>query len=367
MEPGLVRGVDGHLYERIYTQPPQALIPERRHEIHQAYVSSQPPSPRHAPLHQGYDSRAQAISSHVLPSIEDTQPLSPNDGRSRAPQHDYRTDRSLHHLDDYAQTSARPRNVQVIDLTEGSNTQISKRRRVEEPVSARRHVDHRRISSQTRPRDDYGRPAREPPQYGPEIIDLSGPRFVRDALADSPRMVADRQPIELRMDGGHGIRSDARAFRPLAEASHNAPANRYAYGPDPVHDRTRSDGFPLSPRVRHPGQINFGTERQYVQQPEAGYRPEDPAIRSEHLVTRNPARVPVYDGGGVSYSREYLPVIRNHALMPDVMAQQHQPNLVNQPRGPQHDRYDIRRNRYQLPDAGRPLPWYSSQLTHLQV
>ena len=368
VESEVVRLADGHLYERTITQPQQALIPQRQQEMTQAYVSSQPPSPRHVPLHEGYDPRVQAINSRVLPSIEDNQPPSPGDSRSRVPQHDFRM-APPRRFDGNAESNARLRNVQVIDLTDSGDAQITKRRRVEEPLRARQVVEFnnpRRPPDQLGAQDGFDRPARELQYHGREIIDLSNPKYVRDPLSASPRIVSDRRQVDSRMDV-HGIPSDVRAFRPLVEVPHNIPTSRYAYGPDPARDQNLGSGFLPQQRVHHEGQTSYGAQRRQVQPSDENYRPEDPAIRSEHIAERHAARVPVYDGGSISYSREYIPVIRNEVLMPDRAAQQHLPIYADPARGPQHDRYGFRRNRCQLSDAGRLLSFHSSQLTYVQV
>lgn len=334
----------------------------------QTYVSSQPPSPRHVPLHEGYDPRVQPINSHVLPSIEDNQPPSSGDSRSRVPQHDFRR-APPRHFDGNPQSNARLRNVQVIDLTEGGDTPIINRHRVEEPLRARQVVDFnipRRPPGQLVGQDGFDRPARELQYHGREIIDLSSPKYVRDPLPASPRIVSDRRQVDSRTDG-HGIPSDARAFRPLVEVPHNIPTSRYAYGSDPARDQNLGSGFLPPHRVQLEGRTSYGAQRRQVQPPGEKHRPEDPAIRSEHIVDRRAARVPVYDGGSISYSREYIPVIRNDVLMPDRAAQQHLPIYADPARGPQHDRYGTRRNRCQLSDAGRLFSFHSSQLTCLQV
>jgi hypothetical protein len=368
VESEVVRLADGHLYERTITQPKQALIPQRRQEMTQAYVSSQPPSPRHFPLHEGYDARVQAINSRVLPSIEDNQPPSPGDSRSRVPQHDFRM-APPRRLDGSAQSNARLRNVQVIDLTDGDDAQIAKRRRVEEPLRARQIVEfedpHRPLGQLGAP-NGLNRPARELQYHGREIIDLSNPKYTRDPLLASPRIVSDSRQVDSRMDV-HGILSDARAFRPLVEVPHNIPTSRHAYGPDPARDQNLGSGFLPQQGVQHESQSSHGAQRRQVQPSDENYRSEDPAIRSERIVERHAARVPVYDGGSIPYSREYIPVIRNEVLMPDRAAQQHLQIYTNPARGPQHDRYGFRRNRCQLSDAGRLFSFHSSQLTCLQV
>jgi hypothetical protein len=359
MEPDLVRGSDGHLYERVYTHPTQASIP-------QAYVSSRPPSPRHAPLHEGHDSRVQAVSAYILPSIEDNQPPSPVDGRSRALHHDYRIDQPRW-SDGHTQANARPRNVQVIDLTDGADAQIAKRRRLEEPLSVRRVIesnDNRRIAGEAATQEVYVRPTRDVQHPRREIIDLSNPIYIRETMPTNSRMVPDSRQSDLRL-GGQSIRSDARTFCPLVEVPQNVPTSRHAYGLDPVHDQDLAGGLVSPSRVRREAQM--AAERRYAQPPNEKYLLEDPAIREQHVAARNTTRVPVYDNASIPYSREYIPVTRNEVLMSNPPPQQHQPIYVNPSRGSQHDRYDFRRSRSRNPDAGRRLPLHSSQLTLLQV
>ena len=353
MEPDLVRGSDGHLYERFYTQPTQASVP-------QAYVSSRPPSPRHAPLHVGHDSRVQAVSTYILPSIEDNQPPSPVDGRSRALHHDYRMDQPRW-SDDHAQESSRPRNVQVIDLTTGADAQIAKRRRLEEPQSVRRVVesnDKRRIAGEVATQEVYIRPTRDPQHPRREIIDLSSPIYIRETMPANSRMVPDSRQSGLRL-GGETNRSDARSFRPLVEVPQNIPARRHTYGPDPVHDQNLAGGFVSPSRVRREAQMPFAAERRYAQPPNEKYFLEDPVTDSERVITRTTARVPVYDNASIPYSRDYIPVTRNEVLMSNTSPHQHQPIYVNPP-GSQHDRYDFRRGRYHIQDAGRLFSSHSS-------
>lgn len=335
-------------------------MPQRRHDLTQTYVSSQPPSPRHAPLHEGYDPRVQAISSHVLPSIEDNQPSSPGDSRSRFPQHDVRM-APARRVDDVTQSGARPRNVQVIDLTDDADAQLAKRRRVEDPPIARRYVeidDTHRPLGQLRAPQDVDRSARELQYQRREIIDLSIPTYVREPLPVSTRVVATDRQVDSRMDG-QGTRSDMRAFRPLVEVQHNVAATRYAPGPERARDQLPTQ------RVRHEGQLSYPEERRYAQVADENYRPQDPASYSEHIIGRQPVRVPVYDSGAISYSREYIPVIRKEALMPDPAAQRHTPMYADSARMPQDVRYD--NCLCQFSHAGRLLPFRFSQLTHLQV
>jgi hypothetical protein len=366
VEIDTIRGADGVLYERTITQQ-QASMPQRRHDLTQTYVSSQPPSPRHAPLHEGYDPRVQAVSSHILPSIEDNQPSSPGDSRSRVPQHDVRVATSRR-LDDVAYSDARPRNVQVIDLTDSADAQLIKRRRVEEPPIARRYVkidDTRRPLGQLRAPQDADRSARESQYQRREIIDLSIPTYVREPLPASSRVVAAGRQIDSRMEG-QGNHPDMRAFRPLVEVQHNVAATRYASGPETARDQLPASGL-QSQRIRHEGQFPYSEERRYAQPADENYHPEDPVFRSEHVVGRQAARVPVYDSGSISYSREYIPVIRNEVLMPDPAAQRRLPIYADPARMPQDVRYDHRLNRCPLPHAGRLFPFHSSQLTNLQV
>lgn len=358
VEIDMIRSPDGRLYERTITHQPQVSIPQSRHDMTQTYVSSQPLSPRHAPLHEGYDPRAQAINSRVLPSIEDDQLASPGQSRSRVPQHDSRM-APPRLLQDEVQSNARSRNVQVIDLTDGADTQIAKRRRVEEPLGSRRIVDSngpRRSFDQLGPQDGFDRPAREPQYHEREIIDPLTPTYIRDPFPASSRGLAASRQMNSRMDG-QGIRSDSRAFRPLVEVQQNVAATRYAHAAEPARDQIPVSGFQPQ-RVQYEGKVPYGNERRYVQPADENHHLHNRSIRSEHDVPRYAARPPIYDGGNISYSREYIPVIRNEVLLPGPAAHQHLPIYADPGRGPQqHDRYDFRRNRCQVLLTGRLLPF----------
>ena len=368
MQPELVRGADGHLYERIYTQSLPGPVPQRRNEGPQTYVSSRPPSPRHAPLFEEQDLRVQPISPNIIPSIEDNQ-LRQEAGRSRAPRMDSHQDHPLARHEIHPESVLRSRNVEVIDLTDVADAQSAKRFQVDEPFNAWRMVS----DVQTRPREGPIRQVYEPQHHRREIIDLSSPEYVRDPVLASPRMAQQRKRDDrVLVVDGQASRPDTHTVRSMARGPLNAPRNRYAYAAEGY--QTQEPRFASPPRFIREGRMSYGTQAQASLSPNAEYRPEDPAIRSEDFLGRRAAnhrdvpissvRVPAQDGDHAFYSREYTTVTRNEIAMTDApihRISQRQQSLYVDP--PQPGRYDSSRNRYEASDAGRPLPFLSSPLT----
>jgi hypothetical protein len=277
-----VQGRDGYLYEKIYEQSPQGSIHQRRHDAPQA----QPPSPQQAPYYEVQDSRAQAINSRVVPSIEGNPVSFSESGMSRAPRNNSRMDQPPEYLERQPQSMLQTRNVPVIDLDDGADARFLRRRRIEEPSGTRRLVshldDHRRLSARTSLPEHHARPVFEPLPQRPEIIDLSSPKYVRESLHSS-RMVTDH--------------------------------------------RTDNEYHPEDPPIR------------------SDFARRPPAYRNVLMPALQPT---AYDGDHAAYSREYIPVTTSQSQLPFSAAQrdlqQAQPQPViyvdSSPRGPHHDRYD---------------------------
>jgi hypothetical protein len=277
-----VQGRDGYLYEKIYEQPPQGSIHQRRHDAPQA----QSPSPQHAPYYEAQDSRAQAINTRVLPSIEGNPVSFSESGRSRAPRNNHRMDQAAEYPERQPQSMLQTRNVPVIDLDDGADARFLQRGRIEEPSGTRRLVsdldDQRRLSARTALPEHHARSTLEPLRQRPEIIDLSSPRYVREPL-HSPRMVIER--------------------------------------------RTDDEYHPEDPAIRS----NFAR------------RP--PPYRNVLMPALRPT---AYDVDRATYSREYISVTTSQPQLPlsaaqrDLQQAQQQPVIYvdSSPRGPHHDRYD---------------------------
>lgn len=365
---------DGYVYEKIYEQPQQGSMHQRRHDPPQA----QPLSLQLAPYYEAQDSSSQAIDSNVLPSVEGTQAPFSEIGRSRAPRSNNQMGQAVEHRERQNQPKLQTRNVTVIDL-DGADARFAKQHGIQGPGS-RRLVDdfdeHRRLSVRAGLPEHGARPALEFRRQRTEIIDLSSPKYVREAL-HNPRMLNERSIGDNARAGEvEGSRSYARSAHSVAEGPAPISRPRYVYGTGPTHHE-QDVRFGSSPRVNRGDHDSHGALRAYL--PDADYHLEAPALRSADFGERRTAtyreilmpalRATAYDGDRAPFSMDYVPVTTNQPqspLSPAHRVPQQPPQVIyvdSSPRGPQHERYDPRQHAYLPPDAGRSNPLLSSRLT----